>query len=51
MRILSFLFLCAVVLFLIDMFFYKGRYRNEMWRDMQYEGQKINYEMRRWIKY
>ena len=51
MRILQFLSLCAVVLFLVDMFFYKGRYRNEMWRDMQYEGQKLNYEIRRLIKF
>jgi hypothetical protein len=50
MRILQFLFLCAVVLFLVDIFFYRGRYRNEMWRDMQYEGKKFNYEIRRWIK-
>jgi hypothetical protein len=51
MRILLFLLVCAAALFLGDMFFYKSRYRNEIWRDMQYEGQKINYEIRRWIKY
>ena len=43
MRILQLFFLCAAVLFLVDMFYYKGRYRNEMWRDMQYEGQKFNW--------
>jgi hypothetical protein len=42
MRILPFLFLCAVVLFLVDVFFYRGRYRNEVRRDMQYEGQKFD---------
>jgi hypothetical protein len=27
-------------------FFYHGRYRNELWRDMQFEAQKINYNVR-----
>jgi hypothetical protein len=49
MRVLLFLFVCTAALCLGDMFFYKSLYRNEIWRDMQYEGKKINYEIRRWI--
>ena len=33
MRFLLYLIVCAVALWLGDMFFYHGRYRNELWRD------------------
>jgi hypothetical protein len=31
------------------MYFFHSRYRNELWRDMQIEAQKINYDVRRAI--
>jgi hypothetical protein len=47
MRFLLYLIVCAVALWLGDMYFYHGRYRNELWRDMQIEADKINYDVRR----
>jgi hypothetical protein len=47
MRFLLYLIVCAVALWLGDMYFYHGRYRNELWRDMQYQARKIEYDVRR----
>jgi len=47
MRFLLYLIICAAVLWTGDMFFFHSRYRHELWRDMQTEAQKINYDVRR----
>jgi lysylphosphatidylglycerol synthetase-like protein (DUF2156 family) len=47
MRFFLFLIICAAALWIGDMFLYHGRYRNELWRDVQIEAQKINYDVRR----
>jgi hypothetical protein len=49
MRFLLYLIVCAVILWLGDTYFYHGKYRNELWRDMQYQVQKIQYDARRAI--
>jgi hypothetical protein len=51
MRFLLFLFVCATVLWMADMFFFKSRYRNEIWRDIEIEAQKLNYEVRRAVRF
>jgi hypothetical protein len=51
MRFLLFLFVCVVVLGIADMVFFKSRYRNEIWRDLEIEAQKINYEVRRTVRF
>ncbi len=51
MRILLYLIICVAVLLVGDMLFFKSRYGNQVWRDMQYEGRKFEYEIRRWIKF
>jgi hypothetical protein len=40
--------LVITVLF-VDELQYKGRYRQEVVRQAQYEGQKFSYEMRRYV--
>jgi hypothetical protein len=47
MRFLLFLIVCIAVLWIGDMFFFHSRYRNELWRDVQIQAQKINYDVRR----
>jgi len=47
MRFLLFLILCVAILWIGDIYCYHGRYRNELWRDIQIEAQKINYDVRR----
>jgi hypothetical protein len=51
MRILLCLIICVAVLLVGDMLFFKSRYSNQVWRDMQYEGRKFEYEIRRLIKF
>ncbi len=51
MRILLYLIICVAVLLVGDMLFFKSRYSNQVWQDMQYEGRKFEYEIRRWIKF
>jgi hypothetical protein len=51
MRFLLFATACIVALGIGDMLFFKGRYRNEIWRDAAIEVQKINYEVRRAIRF
>jgi hypothetical protein len=47
MRFLPFLIVCVAVLWIGDMFFYHGRYRNELWRDVRLQARKIEYDVRR----
>jgi hypothetical protein len=49
MRFLLFLIVCATVFWIGDMYFFHSRYRNELWRDVQIQAQKINYDVRRAI--
>jgi hypothetical protein len=51
MRFLLFLIVCAAALWIGDVLFFKGRYRNEIWRDMEIEAQKMNYEVRRAVRF
>jgi hypothetical protein len=51
MRILLFIVICVVAIWLADVWFFKSRYSNQMWQDAQYEVQKTAYEIRRWIKF
>jgi hypothetical protein len=51
MRFLLFLFVCVAILGIGDMIFFKSRYRNEIWRDVEVEIQKINYELRRSVRF
>jgi hypothetical protein len=51
MRFLLFLFACVAILGIGDMIFFKSRYRNEIWRDMEVQIQKINYELRRSVRF
>ena len=47
MRFLLYLIVCAAILWIGDMFFFHGRYRNELWSDVQIEARKIDYDLRR----
>ena len=49
MRFLLLLIFFVAVLWIGDMYFFHSRHRNELWRDMQIEAQKINYDVRRAI--
>jgi purine-cytosine permease-like protein len=51
MRFLIYIIVCVAVVWIADMFFFKSRYRNEIWRDMEIEAQKINYEVRRAVRF
>jgi hypothetical protein len=51
MRILLFILFCAAALWLSDLLFFKSRHSNEIWDEMDQEARKINYEIRRWIKF
>jgi hypothetical protein len=51
MRFLLFLIVCVAVLGLVDMFFFKSRYRHDIWRDMEIAAQNINYEVRRAVRF
>jgi hypothetical protein len=51
MRILLYLIICVAALLVGDMLFFKSRYSNQVWRDMQYEGRKFEYEIRRLIRF
>ena len=46
MRILLFIAFCVAALWLGDVLFF-----NEVWFEMNQEAQKINYDIRRWIKF
>jgi hypothetical protein len=51
MRFLLFVIVCAIVLGITDTFFFKSRYRSEIWRDVEIEAAKINYEVRRAVRF
>jgi lysylphosphatidylglycerol synthetase-like protein (DUF2156 family) len=51
MRILLFMVFCVAALWLGHVLFFKSRYSNEVWFEMNQEAQKINYDIRRWIKF
>ena len=50
MRILSFLLLCAVALWLVDMMFYNSRYGNQIRLELNQQARNANYEIRRWTR-
>lgn len=47
MRFLLYLIIFAAFLGIVDIIFFHGRYRNELWSDMQIEARKIDYDLRR----
>jgi hypothetical protein len=51
MRILLFIVFCVAALWLSDVLFFKSKYSNEIWNEMNREARKINYEIQRWINY
>jgi hypothetical protein len=51
MRILLFIAFCVAALWLSDVLFFKSRYSNEIWHELNQEAQKFNREMQRWIKF
>jgi hypothetical protein len=51
MRFLLFAIACIFVLGIADMFFVKGRYRHEIWRDVEIEAQKMNLEVGRAVRF
>jgi hypothetical protein len=51
MRTLLFIAFCVVALLLADMFFYKGRYSNQIWLETKYEAGKIADEFRRAFRF
>jgi hypothetical protein len=51
MRILGFLVFCTVALWVADVMFYKGRYSNQVWLELNQQAQKANYEIRRWVRF
>jgi hypothetical protein len=51
MRILLFVVFCVAALWLSDALFFKSKYSNEIWNEMNQEGLKINYEIQRWVRF
>jgi lysylphosphatidylglycerol synthetase-like protein (DUF2156 family) len=51
MRTLLFIVFCAAALWLVDMFFYKSRYSNQIWFETKYEAEKIGGQVRRWTRF
>jgi hypothetical protein len=51
MRILGFLVFCAAALWVAYLMFYKGRYSNQVWLELNQQAQKANYEVRRWVRF
>lgn len=51
MRILGFLLFSAIALWLVDITFYDGRYGKRIWRELNQQAQKANYEVRRWTSF
>jgi hypothetical protein len=50
-RILLFIVFCVAALWLGDVLFFKNRYGNEVWYELKQEAQKINCDIRWWIKF
>jgi hypothetical protein len=51
MRILLFIVFCVAALWLSDLLFFKSRYNNEVWNEMNQEARKIISDIRRRIKF
>jgi hypothetical protein len=51
MRLLIALVICFALLWVADIFLFKSRYGSQLWRDVQYQAQKINGDVRRWIRF
>ena len=51
MRFLVFLVFILTVLWAGDRYFYNGRYFNRILFDLNQEAQKVNYEVRRWVRF
>jgi hypothetical protein len=51
MRFLVFLILVLAALWAGDRYFYNGRYFNGILFDLNQEAQKVNYEVRRWVRF
>jgi hypothetical protein len=51
MRFLIALVICLALLWVTDLFFFKGQYSNRLWLDTQYELQKINGDIRRFVRF
>jgi hypothetical protein len=47
MRLLIALVICFALLWVADIFLFKSRYSSQLWRDVQYQAQKINGDVRR----
>jgi hypothetical protein len=50
-RYVGFLVLILAALWAGDRYFYNGRYFNEILFDLNQEAQKLNYEVRRWVRF
>jgi hypothetical protein len=51
MRFLFFIIFCLGALWLGDVLFFKSRYSNEVWFEINQEAQKISYDIRRWTSF
>jgi len=43
--------ICIALLWVTDIFLFKSKYSNDLWRDVQYEAQKISDDIRRSVKF
>ncbi len=50
MRIFVFVVIAVAGLWLVDVFFYKSRYSNQLWLGTVLQVQKTAHEVRRWTK-
>jgi hypothetical protein len=51
MRVVVILVICVGLLWMADIFLFKGHYSSQLWRDLQYEAQKIEGDVRRWTRF
>lgn len=51
MRLITGIVICLALMWMADVFFFKGQCTNQLWGDAQYQAQKLNYEVRRLIKF
>jgi hypothetical protein len=51
MRILGFLVIGAVALWLGDAMLNNGRYGNQLWQGLNAQVQKADYEVRSWLRF
>jgi hypothetical protein len=50
MRAVVGLVICFALLWMADMFLFKGHYSSQLWRDLQHEAHKIDGDVRRWTR-